>query len=116
MCVSPEKQDTVFANRVRGASPENWNKLLQLLERDGYRAEDSEIEDILHLKNTSDAAIISAVKNNIVPIVKTLHDSKSQLIEQIKYQLKKERIVIIDISQLSSKHGEWISGLILILS
>lgn len=113
MCVSPEKQDTVFANRVRGASPENWNKLLQLLEKDGYRAEDSEIEEILHLKNTSDAAIISAVKNNIVPIVKTLHDSKSQLIEQIKYQLKKERIVIIDISQLSSKHGEWISGLIL---
>ena len=56
---------------------------------------------------------IRAIKNNLVPIIKSLHKHSSRIMEGIKHHLKKGHIVVVDISMLSTGIGNQICGLIL---
>ena len=112
-CVVEEKQENIFALRLKGMRGDKWTSLIEKLEKDDYGLEDSEIADLLHLNLKNDTAIISAIKNNMVPIIRSLHDKNSRMIEGIKHHLKKGHIVVIDISLLATGTSNEICGIIL---
>ena len=112
-CIVEEKQENIFALRLKGMRPDRWTTLIEKLEKEDYGLEDSEIAELLHLNVKNDTAIISAIKNNLVPVIRSLHDRNSRMIEGIKHHLKKGHIVIIDISLLSTGASNEICGIIL---
>ncbi len=112
-CVVEEKQENIFALRLKGMRADKWTTLIEKLEKEDYGLEDSEIADLLHLNLKNDTAIISAIKNNMVPIIRSLHDRNSSMIEGIKHHLKKGHIVVIDISLLATGTSNEICGIIL---
>jgi len=65
------------------------------------------------LKTDDIKAVIPAIRNNLPPIVFSLHNRYSKMMEQIKFHLKKGHIVIVDVSLLSSTASNQIAGLIL---
>ena len=112
-CVVEEKQENIFALRLKGMRDDHWTTLIERLEKEGYGLDDSEIAELLHLDVKKDTAILSAIKNNLVPVIRSLHDHNSRMIEGIKHHLKKGHIVIVDISLLSSGASNEICGIIL---
>lgn len=112
-CVVEEKQENIFALRLKGMRDDAWTKLIERLEKEGYGLDDIEIAELVHLDVKKDTAILSAIKNNLVPVIRSLHDRNSQLIEGIKHHLKKGHIVIVDISLLASGTSNEICGIIL---
>ena len=111
--IPAQKQEMVFANRLRGIRKTEWAELIQRLASDGYRVDDAEIGTFLDLKQGRDDAVIGAVKNNLIPVVQTLHDPTSDLRSAALDHLRKGRIVVVDISLLSSTKGEQVAGLLL---
>jgi len=112
-CVVEEKQENIFALRLKGMRGDHWTTLIEKLEKEDYGLEDSEIAELVHLNVKNDTAIISAIKNNLVPVIRSLHDHNSSMIAGIKHHLKKGHIVIIDISLLSTGASNEICGIIL---
>jgi uncharacterized protein len=112
-CFVEEKQENIFALRLKGLFEDEWNQLVEKLTESGYRLDDSELGELVHLDLKNDAASIRAIKNNLVPIIKSLHNSNSHLLEGIKHHLKKGHIVVVDISMLSTGAGNEICGIIL---
>lgn len=112
-CVVEEKQENIFALRLKGMRGDRWTTLIEKLEKEDYGLEDIEIADLLHLNVKNDTAIISAIKNNMVPIIRSLHDKNSRMIEGIKHHLKKGHIVVIDVSLLATGASNEICGIIL---
>ena len=109
-CVPPEKWEQVWANAVRGLQEHEWAGLVRLLESDGYRADSAEIREIVqNVAETTPPAIV----NNIVPVVKRLHDKASRMLDGIFWHLERKHIVVVDISLMASVHGRWIASLIL---
>ena len=109
-CVPPEKWEQVWANAVRGLQEHEWAGLVRLLESDGYRADSAEIREIVqNVAETTPPAIV----NNIVPVVKRLHDKASRMLDGIFWHLERNHIVVVDISLMASVHGRWIASLIL---
>ena len=109
-CVPPEKWEQVWANAVRGLQEHEWAGLVRLLETDGYRADSAEIREIVqNVAETTHPAIV----NNIVPVVKRLHDKASRMLDGIFWHLERNHIVVVDISLMASVHGRWIASLIL---
>ena len=109
-CVPPEKWEQVWANAVRGLQEHEWAGLVRLLETDGYRADSAEIREIVqNVAETTPPAIV----NNIVPVVKRLHDKPSRMLDGIFWHLERNHIVVVDISLMASVHGRWIASLIL---
>lgn len=112
-CIVEEKQENIFALRLKGMRPDRWTTLVEKLEKEDYGLDDNEIAELLFLNVKSDTAIISAIKNNLVPVIKSLHNRSSKMIGEIKHHLKKGHIVVIDISLLSTGVSNEICGIIL---
>jgi len=110
--VSDAKQETVFANVLRGMNSTDWASLLKEIESNGYRVDDDKIREFAGISE-KDNTSPQAIKNNLVPVVRRLHSFNSTLLESLAEHLKKGRIVIIDISLMSSGQGEELAGLIL---
>lgn len=92
----------------------HWKDMVDLIYRDGLRAKDEEIGKLLgydDIRNVT--AEIGAARSNMQNVVSHLHDPQSQLIEGTLSALKSGRIVIIDISLLSSTAGYNIAGLLM---
>ncbi|MGB4235495.1 MAG: ATP-binding protein [Methanoregulaceae archaeon] len=112
-CVVPEKQEMIFALRLKGLYDQEWATLIDKLYDEEYRLADEDISDIVHLDPKKDDASLRAIKNNLIPVIKSLHNKDSRMIEGIKHHLKKGHIVVVDISLLSTGVGNEICGLIL---
>lgn len=112
-CIVEEKQENIFALRLKGMRPDRWTTLVEKLEQEDYGLDDNEIADLLFLNVKNDTAIISAIKNNLVPVIRSLHYRGSKMIGEIKHHLKKGHIVVIDISLLSTGASNEICGIIL---
>jgi hypothetical protein len=109
-CVPPEKWEQVWANAVRGLAEHEWAELVRLLEADGYRAASDQIREIV--VNAAETTP-PAIANNLVPVVKRLHEKTSRLLEGIFWHLERGHVVIVDISLMASAHGRWLSSLVL---
>jgi uncharacterized protein len=112
-CVAEGKQEAVFANVLRGLDDTQWAELVHLIARDSYRADNDEIARITRYDANQQSVVIAAIKNNLTPVVSSLHSDDSDLIRSIRGHLGAGRIVVIDISLLSTTNGYRVSGLIL---
>jgi len=113
-CVSAEKQETVFANLVRNLDWAVWRKLVELLHREGFGADDAAVARLLSYKTPRQGDVsLAAVKNNLVPAIKRLHRPGATLGKNIIEELRRTRVVIIDISLLGGEDGLAISSLLL---
>jgi hypothetical protein len=109
-CVAGSKQEMVFANVIRGLTSDRWDELVELIRASGYGADDQKIIDITRNNNP---AVVGAIVNNITPVVGALHARESNLIRDLRGHLAKGRIVVVDISLLSTTNGYRVAGLLL---
>jgi uncharacterized protein len=111
--VPSEKQEMVFANLLRSLEWDAWRKLVELLAKDGFRADDKKIGSLLSYTPKQNDVSLAAVKNNLVPAIKRLHRAGAALSKNIIEELRQSRVVIADVSLLGSDDGLAITGLIL---
>ena len=109
-CLPEEKQESVFVTRLRGLHQEEWRKLVDLVHGKGYRTEK---KDLIEVFGSIEDQQLNAVIRNIPPIVRRLHDPRSNLLHSVLFHLAQGHIVIVDISLLSSGTGQEVAGLIL---
>ncbi len=116
--VAPEKQDSVFANLLRSQDWDRWKELVALLAKDGFQTEDRKIAELLSYRaqqgrpQQNDVSL-AAIKNNLVPPIKRLHRPGATLGKNIIEELKRNRVVIADVSLLGSEDGLAITGMLL---
>jgi hypothetical protein len=109
-CVPAEKWEQVWANTIRGLQEHEWTELIRLLEVDGYHAETSQIREIVqNVAETTPPAVV----NNLVPVIRRLHDKTSRMLEGIFWHLERGHIVIVDIYLMASIHGRWVTSMVL---
>lgn len=125
IAIPPDKQENQNVIKLKGLYSEEWSKLVDLIADKGLKASDEDIASLLGytVKKSgsgsgessagSYTAEVAAARSNMFNVVRTLHDPDSKLMDGIKMGLQNGMIVVIDISLLSSKVGEMISGLIL---
>jgi DNA helicase HerA-like ATPase len=111
--VPAEKQEMVFANLLRSLDWDVWRKLVQLLAKDGFAADNNAIAKLLAYKPRQEDVSLGAIKNNLVPAIKRLHRAGATVGKNIIEELRQGRVVIIDISLLGSEDALSVTGLIL---
>lgn len=112
IAISPEKQDQQNIRKLRGLGSSAWQELVNLIDEQEYKTEDSDIARILGLKPDEEAQI-NAAKANMVFIVKSLHDKSSQLMDKLMAALSEGKLCVIDVSQIRGGQALVLSGLIL---
>jgi len=112
IAISPDKQDQQNIRKLRGLSPTDWIKLVDLIDEKGYQAPDEDLVKILGLKDTEEAQL-NAARANMVFIVKSLHDKSSQLMDRLIMALSDGKLCIVDVSQMRGNQALILSGLIL---
>ena len=116
IAISPDRQEQQNIIKLKSVSKENWSRLVDIIYKEGIHAEDKEIGKLMGYKDNnviSQSAEIAAAKSNLFNLVNHLHDPDSQLIEEVENLLKDGKIVVIDISLLSSTAGYNIAGLLM---
>jgi len=112
-----EKHDQVWANWIKGAKEDRWKELINLLQKDRYRAKDEDIKRILKIELSEDKdkknVSIGAIKNNLIPPIERSHNPDSKLAKDLIEDLLKGKIIIVDISLLSSEDGLGIASLLM---
>src|ERR1051326_9121642 len=111
--VPPEKQDMVFANLLRSLKWEAWRELVELLAKDEYAADEQQIARHLRYKPRKEDVSLGAIKNNLVPPIRRLHRSGATLGKNLIEELKRNRVVIADVSLLGSEDGLAITGMLM---
>jgi DNA helicase HerA-like ATPase len=111
--IPAEKQDMVFANLLRSIQWDAWRELVELLARDEYQADEQQIAQLLGYRARKDDVSLGAIKNNLLPPIRRLHRSGATLGKNVIEELKKNRVVIVDISLLGSEDGLAITGMLM---
>ncbi len=115
----PDKQEHQNIVKLKSLHRDKWRKLVDLATPASniFTAEDGDIGRLLGYKSdpqiSSAAAEINAARSNIYRVTKMLHDPQSQLINNVVQSLGEGKLVIVDISLLSSKGGEAVAGLLM---
>ncbi|MGC8553971.1 MAG: ATP-binding protein [Candidatus Acidulodesulfobacterium sp.] len=116
IAISPDRQEQQNIIKLKSLKIDNWKKLVDIIEKDGMQADDKEIAKIMGYNKdaaSGQSAEISAAKSNMYNLVSHLHDPNSRLVEEVEILLKEGRVVIVDISLLSSTAGNNVAGLIM---
>lgn len=112
IAISPDKQDQQNIRKLRGLSSSDWQKLVDLIDEQEYKASDEDLAHLLGLK-VDEEAQINAARANMVFLVKSLHDKSSQLMDKLIHALSEGKLCIIDVSQMRGNQALVLSGLIL---
>lgn len=114
IAVSSERQSQQNVLKLKSLSTNNWRELVDLINLKGLQSEEGEVARLLgYSADDNVGAEIGAAKSNMNNVVSHLHDPHSQLITGTLSALKEGRIVVIDISLLSSTAGYNIAGLLM---
>ena len=112
--VPQEKQETVFANLLRGLDWSVWKQLVELLAADGFSSDDKKIGALLGYKPRGEGDVsIAAIKNNLVPPIRRLHRTGATLGKNILEELRLHRVVIVDISLLGGEDSLATTGMLM---
>jgi DNA helicase HerA-like ATPase len=114
--VPAEKQDAVFANLLRSLDRPVWQQLVEAMAEGGYATDDKKIASLLSYRSRGKEeadVIIGAIKNNLWPPLRRLHDPESPIGKNIVEELRQARVVIVDLSLLGSSDGLAVSGMLL---
>ena len=116
IAISPDRQTQQNVLKLKGVARGNWRKLVDLMHKEGLQASDDDVGGLLGYapaQVSSSSAEIAAARSNMHNVVRTLHDPRSRVLTGTLQALAKGRIVVIDISLLSSGAGNMLAGLLL---
>lgn len=109
--VNPSKHETVFFSKLMGLESEAWGMLVDLLYREGWRADLAEVAEIV-TGSDEDPGNFQPVLNNLVSPIRSLHNPDSHLMAIITEAMRREEVVIVDISLLDSKTALQLSSMV----
>ena len=116
IAISSDRQTQQNVLKLKSVSDSNWRKLVDLIHQQGLQASDEEVGQLLGYTGqqiSQNVAEIGAARSNMSGVVRTLHDPDSQVLSGTLQALANGRIVVIDISLLSSSAGNMLAGLLL---
>jgi DNA helicase HerA-like ATPase len=111
--IPAEKQEMVFANLLRSLKWEAWRELVELLAKDEYAADEQQIARLLRYKPRKEDVSLGAIKNNLLSPIRRLHRPGATLGKNIIEELKRNRVVIADVSLLGSEDGLAVTGMLM---
>ncbi len=112
LCISPDRQQDQNVIKIRTIRRENWPALVDLLHANEYNATGQEIQQATSIATLSDVEC-NAMRSNLVPVIRTLHDPTSSLLRGVQQLLREGRVVVVDISMVSGSLGLQIAGLLM---
>ena len=116
IAVAAHRQGDQNVLKLKAMLAENWRAMVNLIHDQKLQAADEKIGELLgYNKNqiSNSLAEIGAARSNMYGVVKTLHDPDSKLLSGTINSLKQGKIVVVDISLLSSSGGNILAGLLL---
>jgi len=111
--VPQEKQEAVFANLLRSMDWKLWKQLVGLLAAEGFATDDRKIAGLLSYKQRKDDVSLAAIKNNLVPAIRRLHQSGATLGKHVLEELKQNRVVVVDVSLLGGEDSLAITSMLM---
>jgi hypothetical protein len=112
IALSPEKQDQQNVRKLRGLHQDAWEKLVDLIYKEGNQADQDKVMALLNLEKSQEAEALAA-RANMTAVVKMLHDPTSQLMDMLLYALGAGKLCVVDVSQMRGGQAMVLSGLIL---
>ena len=109
--VNTSKHETVFFSKLMGMEIEEWRDLVELLYKDGWKTDLAEVARIVTGSNEEEGNF-QPVLNNLVSPIRSLHNPDSHLMAIISEAMRREEVVIVDISLLDSKTALQLSSMI----
>lgn len=116
IAISSDRQNQQNVLKLKSVSRENWRRLVDLIHNEGLQASDQAVGNCLGYTGdqiSQSVAEISAARSNMFGVVRTLHDQASHVLAGTLQALAQGKVVIIDISLLSSGAGNMLAGLLL---
>lgn len=129
--VPQEKQEQVWTNWLRSLETtdrdgqrhvkDRWPKLIACLEEKQYGISDEELSRLLfnrpHMPSGGDKkegnVSLQAIRNNLVPLIRRLHDPDSTLLQDACGWLAKGNLVVLDLSLGSHSDARALADLLL---
>ncbi|WP_282792755.1 DUF87 domain-containing protein [Streptomyces sp. CC224B] len=112
IALPPEKQDQQNVVKLKSLDGPRWGQLVDLIHREKYGADRSQVQEILHLDSSQEAETNAAI-GNMTRVVNALHDPDSQLLSALKDCLAQGKLCVVDISQMRGSQGLQLAGVIL---
>jgi len=112
LCLSGERQEQQNVIKIRTISTANWRALIDLLHDQNYNASENDIRNATGIAALQDVECV-AMRSNLVPIIRTLHDPESGLLRAVQQMLREGRVVVIDVSLVSGRIALQVAGLLL---
>ena len=116
IAISSDRQNQQNVLKLKSVSRENWRRLVDLIHNEELQASDREVGNCLGYTGdqiSQSVAEISAARSNMFGVVRTLHDPASHVLAGTLQALSQGKVVVIDISLLSSGAGNMLAGLLL---
>jgi hypothetical protein len=116
IAISADRQEQQNVIKLKSLSETNWRLLVDLIHAQGLGAPDQQIGQLLGYTPTqiqNSPAEIGAARSNMANVVRLLHDPNSQLLAGTLQALEMGKIVVIDLSLLSSTAGNVLAGLLM---
>jgi uncharacterized protein len=130
--VPQEKQEQVWTNWLRSLEHtgrdgrrqvvDRWPKLIARLEEKQYGIDDEELSELLFQRSRTPPSggdkkdgnvSLQAIRNNLVPLIRRLHDPHSTLLEDACNWLAAGNIVVLDLSLGSHSDARALADLLL---
>lgn len=112
IALPPEKQDQQNVVKLKSLDGPNWSRLVDLIHREKYGADRSQVQKILKLDPGQEAETNAAI-GNMTRVVNALHDPGSNLLSALKDCLSQGKLCVVDISQMRGSQGLQLAGVIL---
>jgi uncharacterized protein len=113
IALAPEKQDQQNVVKLRSLSSDRWERLVDLIDREGNNADINEVARILNLDPGQSQVEANAARSNMTAIVRAIHDRSSTLMDRLMHALKMGKLCLVDVSQMRGTQALVLSGLIL---
>jgi uncharacterized protein len=113
IAVAPERQDQQNVTKLRSLSQGKWGELVNLIDANGNATPIQDVARILELDQSRQEAEALAARSNMTNVVRMLHDKSSQLMDMLMWSLKRGKLCVIDVSQMSGGQALALSGIIL---
>lgn len=110
--LSPERQEQQNVRKLKGLDQGRWEKLVNLIDKEGNLAPLDEIATLLQLEKSQEIEALAA-RANMTAIIRMLHDKSSQVMDMLISALSEGKLCILDISQMRGSQSLVLSGLIL---
>jgi hypothetical protein len=112
IALSPEQQEQQNVRKLKSLRGEAWRNMVDLIDRDGFGADEDQIRSLLGLQAGQDAELFAA-RAHMTRVVRELHDPGSDTLELLLRALRDGKLCVVDISTMRGPAGLALSGIIL---